>query len=107
MVFIDGKVLRLAVHRGAGAEDDLLDIELHHDLHQVDAPRDVVLVVLQGEGTRLSHTLQSGEVNDAGDLAGGVTVPAKHLSDLFFVSQISIVKRNVSPSQLLQLADHI
>ena len=48
MFFIHRKILRLAIHCGAGAEHDLLHAELHHHLHQVGAPCHVVAVVLQG-----------------------------------------------------------
>ena len=79
MVFIDGKVLRLAVHRGAGAEDDLFDIELHHDLHQVGAARDVVAVVLERDSAGLSHGLQGREVDDTVDVLSGCLRLGKHL----------------------------
>ena len=51
VLLVHGKVLRLAVHGGGGAEHDLRHPELHHDLHQVGGARHVVPVVLEGQDT--------------------------------------------------------
>ena len=65
MFLVHGQVLGLAVHGGRGAEHDLLDVELHHDLHEVRAPCHVVPVILQGQRARLPHSFEGGEVDDA------------------------------------------
>ena len=79
MVFIYRQVLRLAVHRSAGAVHDFLYIELHHDLHQVGAARDVVAVVLERDSAGLSHGLQGREVDDTVDVLSGCLRLGKHL----------------------------
>ena len=79
VLLVHRQILRLAVHRGAGAEDDLLDIELHHDLHQVGAARDVVAVVLERDSAGLSHGLQGREVDDTVDVLSGCLRLGKHL----------------------------
>ena len=106
MALVYGQVLGLAVHCGAGAEDHLLHVELHHDLHQEDAPSEVVLVVPQWLLARLSHRLEGSKVNDRGDSAVTGAVLGKHCADVFLHSQINIVQGQSSPRQFLQLADH-
>ena len=106
MVFIYRQVLGLAVHRSAGAVHDFLHVELHHDLHQEDAPTEVVLVVPQWLLARLSHRLEGSKVNDRGDSAVTGAVLGKHCADVFLHSQINIVQGQSSPRQFLQLADH-
>ena len=107
MVLVYRKVLGLPVDSGAGAKDDLVDVELRHDLEEVDAARHVVLIVLEGESHGLSDALEGSEVNDGRDptCAGGELF--KHSSDLLLCSKISIEKRNCSSRQPLQFADHV
>ena len=107
MVFVYRKVLGLPIDSGAGAEDDLVDVELRHDLEEVDAPRHVVLIVLEGEGDGLSDALEGSEVNDGRDPTGAGSELFKDPSDLLLCSKIDIEKRNCSSRQPFQFAHHV
>ena len=64
VLLVNRQILRLAVHSGARAEHDLLYVELHHDLHEVGAARDVVAVVLERDGAGLPDRLECREMYD-------------------------------------------
>ena len=94
MFLVHGEVLGLAVHRGRGAEHDLLDVELHHDLHEVGAPRHVVPVVLQGQRARLPDCFERGEVNHAVYSLAAVLRFGEHLGK--WIGRINIKQDRLS-----------
>ena len=60
----DGDELRLAIHRGARREHDVLAAVFAGHIGQHQSARDVVPVVLQRLGHTLAHGFEAGEMDD-------------------------------------------
>ena len=82
----DGDDGGIAVHGGAGGEDDVLHIVLPHDVHQGQCACDVVLIIFPGLLHRLSHCLQPGEVDHRVDAFFGEDfLQGRSVQDVRFV----------------------
>ena len=63
--------LRETVDGSGGGEDDVLAAVLLHDLEEDEGAGDVVVVILEGLGDGLAHSLEARKVDDAVDLVLG------------------------------------
>ncbi len=65
---VDWKLDWVTIHCSWRREDEVVHITLLHDVEQVNGACDVVVVVQQRDGRRLSNSLQPGKMDDCREL---------------------------------------
>jgi len=86
----DGDAGRVAIDGGRGRKDNLANVELFHDLQQVDGARDVDIVVIQGDAARFTDSLAAGEMDHGRDLGVG----SKDGGESGLVENVDLVEGN-------------
>src|SRR5208337_2298293 len=101
-VFPDGNGCRVSIDRSGRAEHDVFYRMLGHDFTQDDCPRDVVVVVHQGDSDRFTHRLKPCEMYYGIDL-----VVDKDALQGLFIKEVCTMKHQRSPCDLLHALERL
>ena len=85
----------VAIHGSGRREDDVLHAILAHHVHEDESARHVVVVVLQWLLNRLTHSLQTCEMDNGINL-----VLLENLVESLSIAHVSLIERNLLADNL-------